>query len=276
MEEVPLNKQHIYLFGMRRSGNHVFADWLKSLGEGGWHHYNNCVIRENGMVKTGQLEGDENGVNSLVTFEDMKYKEAKEKLPRRWDILLLRDPYTLFASRLMHIRIKEDSPIDMICKDAIKTWKENADAFMCYDPSNVVSFNEWYESENYRALISEQLGFPFSDEGFGSKAGWRFSGGSSFNGDPSPFESYKKLFDDKEYLSLFDEEIVDLAKCNFDIDPPPNLKYDKDFVDGVEKIVTQVLWAVHQGSQESARSLLDEGLRKYPHSSRLSQLLHYA
>lgn len=279
MQEVPLNKPHIYLFGMRRSGNHVFADWLKGMGEGGWVHYNNCTLRDDGLVETGSpvqgLEYD-TSLNSLITFEDHKFNESMEKLPERVSVLLLRDPYNLFASRLQHMRTKEDSPIEMICNDAIKTWKEHADAFAGYDPYLIVSFNRWYEDQEYREHIAKRLGMEFSDEGFGSKAGWLFSGGSSFEGQPDPMNSYhNNMAEDKEFLSMFDDEMVDLARCLFGVEPPENAKYDEAFHNGVEKAVTQVLWAVHQGEHDSARALLECEQISFPHSSRLSQLLHY-
>jgi hypothetical protein len=283
MEQVDLNKPAHYLFGMRRSGIHVFSDWLMAMGDG-WDHYNNVVIRDDNTVESGQVTFhpitteclDRGYGEGLITFEDYKYSESMEKLPPKPSILLLRDPYNLFASRLQHIRTKDDSPLEMICEDAIKTWKEHAKAFCEYSPYLIVPFNMWYTDEAYRKRICKTLDLPFSDDGFGSKAGWVFSGGSSFGGEPDPMNSYhKNMAEDKEFLSMFDDEVVELARRIFNLEPPANARYDEEFHQGVEKAVTEVLWAVHCGAEDAARNLLRVNQGKYPNSSRLTQLLHY-
>lgn len=274
MQEVPLNKKHIYLFGMRRSGNHVFADWLKAHDpDGGWIHYNNCTCDENGIVKTGQIDGDEDSHNSLITFEDLKYKEIMSKLPPRRDILLLRDPYNLFASRLQLIRTRDDAELDMICQNAFNLWKEHALAFCQYEPYLIVNFNLWYKDQEDRKRISETLGFEFTDEGFGSKAGWRFSGGSSFGNTPDPLNSYhENMAEDQEFLKLFDDEIVKEASVIFGLDPPQNLSYDEEFNKGVEKAVNFILLAIHKCEMDTAFSMWQDMMDNYPLSSRLKQL----
>ena len=62
-------------------------------------------------------------------------------------------------------------------------WKEYAREFLNphFLPHALrVNFNRWYVNPDYRREIAAQLGWTFNDRGFGSKAGWRFSLGSSF------------------------------------------------------------------------------------------------
>jgi hypothetical protein len=63
------------------------------------------------------------------------------------------------------------------------------------------------------------------------------------------------MSEDQEFLSMFDEEIVELARDIFEIEPPANIRYDEPFNKGVQRIVTEVLWAEYCGYRESALNL---------------------
>lgn len=268
METTTFDSVDFFLMGMRRSGNHVFADWLKA-HEGPWRHYNNCCDQDGDCLLAGQVEGIAGKV--LATFEDVKYRNLAKVTGNKPVILLLRDPYNLFASRLKMIRTKPEAELDMICDDAFKIWKENAWAFM-HEKVIVVSFNRWYSDQEYRKSISERLGLEFTDVGFGSKAGWKFSGGSSFGGEPDPMNSYhKNMARDEEFLGLFDVEVQQFAKTIFGIDPPEGVRYDQQWNEDVEKAVNHILKSLIFHEQPTDPTF-QEIVKMYPASSRIRQL----
>ena len=167
----------------------------------------------------------------LISFEDQPLDFVAETVrPSRQAVLMLRDPFNQFASRLRNIenhRLKDVSHVVTVNQVNPALWKQYAREFLRpnYLPHAVrLNFNVWYTSVSYRRHIAEQLGWTFTDQGFGSTDGWRFSRGSSF-GDRDPknldlFNRWRAYRDDPEFLSYCDDEIRQLSAEIFDFVPP--------------------------------------------------------
>jgi hypothetical protein len=167
----------------------------------------------------------------LLSLEDvpLDYIAASVKRPNKV-LLLLRDPFNMFASRLGIIRKHRGRDVmGHASANRINPalWKQYAREFIetHYLPHAVrVNFNRWYTSADYRRQISELLGWTFTDRGFGSTDGWRFSQGSSFGQTDARnldlFERWKVYQNDREFAGYFDDEIRQLSKALFDFVPP--------------------------------------------------------
>lgn len=268
--------------GLRRSGNHAVIDWIFGHCKS-WIHYNNCVLHEDGGAESASYvaqstpEYAEKGVfYSLASFEDYDLSYIEEHLsePR---VLLLRDPFNMFASRLQNVRNfnkKEDATfccLDMVSDRGFEMWKRYARAFLENNQFVKIDFNRWFSSVDYRQDTSNRLGFTFSDKKFGSKRGWRHSGGSSFGSKPDPLNSYKNLSEDEEYLSLFDEETLDLCRqVGYEV---PNLNFCRP--DGYHESIAHVLSEVERMDSEVSIGVLEQSLKVYTQSTILRQHLEF-
>lgn len=99
------------------------------------------------------------------------------------DILILRDPYNLLASRMKHenIGLKTRS----VFKSFAEMWIEYAREFLGetnYLKNNkyLINYNQWARNYNYRKETAENLKLNFTDAGFDNIT--NYGGGSSFNG----------------------------------------------------------------------------------------------
>jgi hypothetical protein len=212
-------------------------DWLLQHQEGYQVHYNQAVPVCSGSFQIQDEEiarfpGDAGKpLFELISFEDLPLDFVAAKVrPSRQAVLVLRDPFNTFASRLRNIHNHRANDVWRIATaNRIKPalWKQYAREFLSprYLPHAVrLNFNVWYASASYRRYISEQLGWTFTDQGFGSTGGWNFSRGSSF-GDRDPrnldlsnrWQAYR---DDAEFLSYCDDEIRQLSLEIFDFAPP--------------------------------------------------------
>ena len=250
------NHTLVRIVGMSRSGNHAIINWLLAQLPGRWCFLNCAEPKTNPFhsarpTEEGKcwrsndpgfdLEAHQAGRLSpkdslLVSHEDTFLKrafgpDASERqrawvgdFERRLDVLILRDPYNLFASRW---RFGHQAFGDHIM---MRMWKQHARAFLGHTralsgPVLGVSYNTWASDEDYRAEIAGQLGLDFTDEGFSEIA--RCGGGSSFDGtryDGRPdrmklFERWQHYRDDRQFRALFDADTVDLARSIFG--PPP-------------------------------------------------------
>lgn len=103
------------------------------------------------------------------------------------NILILRDPYNLFSSRIRKASLvnnpaypKYASPV---MDRALKLWKSHANEYLgltnFLEHKVCIYFDSWFSNIEYRQNISRKLSLKFTDKGFHkvSKEG----GGSSFN-----------------------------------------------------------------------------------------------
>ena len=211
-------------------------DWLLKHQAGDKVHYNQAVPVSPGYLEAPcnqvcQFRGDAaKPLFELISFEDLALDLAAAKVrPPRQAVLILRDPFNTFASRLRSIqnsRGPDAARTAMVNRVDPALWKQYAQEFLNprYLPHAVrLNFNVWYLSASYRRYISEQLGWTFTDQGFGSTSGWKFSQGSSF-GDRDPkhldlFNRWRVYQDDPRFQGYFDDEIRHLSEEIFDFAP---------------------------------------------------------
>ena len=151
------------------------------------------------------------------------------------EILLLRDPFNTFASRLHLMR---QQPKNVFVKDFLlpdedgtallpRRWKFFAEEYLgktnhLRNDKLVINFNRWVIDREYREQLCDALGVPFRDEhkehvpvyGFGSSFDRRrFDRRGSAMKLTQRWEHFR---DDPEYMSFFsDPDIIKLSQAIF-------------------------------------------------------------
>lgn len=237
---------------LRRSGSHAVLNWLASL----WRSEPICFVNDVGRKKGIALDQPSNTLPSLTenavglhnphsvlihSYEDERlrkianhpFAQEHETAKRKINVLLLRDPYNLFASRL---RIMRDRPGNGSFRDMLMTetriglfflpklWKFYAKEFLgetnrLRGEKIPVNFSKWVDDAQYRRSLCRALGVEPDDSeknrvpriGFGSSFDrCRFDGRAdrmklderwkSFVGDPV----FDELIEDDELRELSD------------------------------------------------------------------------
>lgn len=98
---------------------------------------------------------------------------------RRFDILLLRDPWNLFASMIKGGMMHEANH-----QQLVELWINHAteavgESHHLVEPSVVIRFNDWFASRTYRGELLKQFGLEPRKDAYQSVP--RFAGGSSFD-----------------------------------------------------------------------------------------------
>ena len=257
IEEVNQEKEFRFV-GLSRSGNHAVINWVIDQIEGKYC-FLNCTepkrnpfltarpLTEGGKVyrtniKNFDLAKEQKGERSMRDYliyshEDCflgslnkkKWKETemswKGRSRERKDVLILRDPFNLFASRIKsgllrgHYTHHGVKPISLLTLRRI--YKQHEREFLgeknYLKNKVVINFNLWTTDKEYRRSLCEKLEIPFSDKGFREVA--EVAGGSSFDGtrfsgstDKMDLHSrWKEYATDEEYWAMFDTEMVELA-----------------------------------------------------------------
>jgi len=200
-------KRLLVLRGMKRSGNHALIQWIRA---------NLPVVFFNNAVQIGPILKGERALpeplpfnrwlsqqsrvpflarartyhkDVLVSFEDThpEWQLFSATPPATLSILILRDPYNLFASRIRKGSSTRMSayknPPNPTFHRMIELWKAHARAFLNETsgrPDVPVYFNRWFCSPGYRQRIADSLAMPNSDAGLDIVPG--YGGGSSFDG----------------------------------------------------------------------------------------------
>src|SRR5690606_33971140 len=84
---------------------------------------------------------------------------------RRIDVLVLRDPFNLFASRIKGGLGEVSHAV------ALRIWRQHAGEFLgrrtlSVNPLVPINFNRWACDADYRARTADALGMKFTDAGF--------------------------------------------------------------------------------------------------------------
>ena len=139
---------------------------------------------------------------------------------RRLDVLVLRDPFNLFASR------RAMGASTLPAATAVRMWKQHAaeylgrPRYLKRDPV-FVNYNRWVACREYRRGLAGRLGLAFTDAGVDAVPAC--GGGSSFDGvrfdgrarRMPVFERWLRFAGDPGYDRLFDPELVGLASRIF-------------------------------------------------------------
>jgi hypothetical protein len=263
MENDQKAQQHEYrILGLSRSGNHAVINWVISQLEGEYVFLNCTEPKHNPFLtcRPLALEGDSYLTNkpdfdlekeqkgSLTIKDYLIYNHedsflgslnsaAQQKARTQWvgqsklqkDVLILRDPFNLFASRIKaglirgHYTHHGARPISTLTLKRI--YKQHAHEFLGNRKNLknkiLVNFNLWTSNMSYREDLARQLDIPFRDSGFTEVPA--VAGGSSFDGitfagkanEMRLQDRWRAFEDDEEYWKLFDEEIVDLTEQIF-------------------------------------------------------------
>ncbi|MBF2034095.1 MAG: hypothetical protein IGR92_01130 [Leptolyngbyaceae cyanobacterium T60_A2020_046] len=236
-----INQTEIRMIGLRRSGNHALIKWIQKQQEGKFTHINDIPVRENPYRHEYEyfidhypeypkviqrLQRESRGIFEpkdclIYNYEDHTLGEILDpglerkhdwyvgKSAKRIDILIMRDPFNLLASRIK----KGFISVKSTRANFTDLWLSYAREFVGetnYLTHNkvCVSYNRWIQDEAYRREIAEQLGLTFTDAGFNHVA--RRAGGSSFdgtqhNGDPTKMDltgRWRHYLDNNLYRSL--------------------------------------------------------------------------
>lgn len=137
-------------------------------------------------------------------------------------LIVLRDPFNNFASRLQRRNISHDIPI----KDARTIWKDQARSF----GDSSISYNKWFANKEYRQNLSQHLGLKFNDAKLKNVSMWGEGSsvdGLKFDGKAQQMNTmfrYQYFANHPEFLELFDTETVELSERIFAFNPLEQLK----------------------------------------------------
>jgi len=213
-ETTIINKKEIRVLGLMRSGNHAIINWLQSQAKGEVWHLNNLIPKENpyrykyehlkdfyypkyrctGELYHREAQGDFTSKDCLIySYEDYAinqvandYFEQKHDLylgksQARYDVIIIRDPFNLLASRIKknYLTVKAKN------KTVIELWLEYAQEYLgetqyLKNQKITINYNQWFRDITYRQQIAAKLQLEFTDAGINTVHGC--GGGSSFEG----------------------------------------------------------------------------------------------
>jgi hypothetical protein len=244
-----VNARELRIVGMSRSGNHAIINWILQQADGRTCFLNCCEPKthpfrsarpaaDGKCVEASEpsfdLAAEREGRFSakdwlLYSYEDcflgMVNHPLFERYHDEWvgasahrrDVLILRDPFNLFASRIAHAGMTRETSTHK------RIWLQHAREFLGlrhYLPKTrlAVSYNRWTVDRAYRRSIAEALGLRFTDRGYSTVAAT--AGGSTFDGmrydgraaQMKVLERWKRFAGDRLYRSLFDEEMIGLSR----------------------------------------------------------------
>ena len=247
-----INQTELRVIGMSRSGNHAIIQWILAQAPGRWC-FLNCAEGKSNPFETARVMDD--GEPYRVNYEGFDLERERQgdftrkdwlvfnhedaflahacsdaferehdawvgPSRRRLDVLVLRDPFNLLASRLRALNFCE--PVSV----ARRIWKQHARQFagrprrLRHGPV-LINYNRWVAEMDYRRELAEQLGLPFTDEGVQDVAAC--AGGSSFDGltfdgearRMKVLERWRYYADKPHFWAIFDEQMIELSQQIF-------------------------------------------------------------
>lgn len=223
----------ITLTGMSRSGNHGLIRWIIAhYEEAGYivHFYNNTVVAFLEHIHFMMPDVDRSSKRVLlVSLEDVVINERFSKMSSLADhnILLVRDPANLFASRLAGLAPDRGLSVpdgatekerELAGVATLKSMPTQIDKYKnhygeFYGATNFlrnkicVGYNRWVADEGYRKdIVDRALGLRFSDSKYKARAG------SSFGKSPASTDEYfhrwKAFWDHPLYATIRDDDFL--------------------------------------------------------------------
>jgi len=233
-----MNKINLVIkqIGDRQGGQHGVVRWLMAQFNGIYFWKNNAGIRHNILEiskfpdmslfkKNKKIFIDENLIAIFAGYEDTTLArvnrfEFLKFADKQYNIIVLRDPYNLFASKIYNWTKNSPHKRQQYSKK-LKVWKQKAREVLnkeCY----FINFNKWFVNKKYRKeIISWFPEFTFTDD---NKELVRGLGKSSFdkkefNGKASQMnllKRYKTVIDDPLMKNLIeDKEVTELSNQIF-------------------------------------------------------------
>ncbi|GFE68807.1 hypothetical protein [Chroococcus sp. FPU101] len=205
-----VNQKEIRVIGLKRSGNHAIINWIwKQYGED-VTHLNNLRVKCNPYrflyehYPTERLKREALGNFTekellIYSYEDHRLEDIVHqsfekkhdlylgKSAKRYDLLILRDPFNCFASRIkMYINKNQyDKHHTLVTNESVKLWLSYAQEFLgetnfLKNNKICINYNLWCSEIDYRQQLAKQLDLEFSDAEFERVK--EQGGGSSFDG----------------------------------------------------------------------------------------------
>ena len=258
----PANDCEIRIVALRRSGHHAVINWLLRQIDGRYAFLNDCHAGTNPFLSCGRRSSryaapfsqhdsmwwwqeaagrhskrdfllynheDQTPVQVATAHGERNRERWVGRSARRFDMLILRDPFNLLASRLRwayggRLHPSVDSPFA-----ARESWKAHAREYLgetAYLPDRLtVSFNAWFTDPGYRKALARLLGIRWTDRGIHEVARWGPAlWGDSFDGlkydgratEMKVLDRWRVYADDPLFVCLFeDEELVELSERVF-------------------------------------------------------------
>ncbi|SFG71091.1 hypothetical protein SAMN04488020_103261 [Palleronia marisminoris] len=267
-----MNEREIQVLGMSRSGNHAVCNWifaqadepklLLNCAEGKTDPFATCRPFSTGEpgwrgVPDPGTAPEPGARRALVmhSYEDSWFAHAFSRelethhdawlgaSRRRVRLLILRDPYNLFASRL-----KMGAALSTHVSRTM--WKQHAREALGdtrrVEDKVVVLYNRWATQKDYRRDLAARLGLTFTDAGASDVP--QTMGGSSFDGtafdgraaEMATRDRWRAYAHDPIYRAIFDPEMVSLATRLFG-PPPAGLDLPRTDV-GTEAVASGAGW----------------------------------
>lgn len=260
------NANELRVVGMSRSGNHAILQWILTQTRGRWAFLNCAEPKTNPFETARPLARGDRALASYSSFDldreaggALSHKDwlvysyedtflGKVASPvfedrrtdwlgtseRRFDLLIVRDPFNLFASRRRagFYRGSDRAPPGMVSEaTGIRIWKQHAREALGQrdnlrgDRRIVIRYNDWADDREYRRRTAERLGLEFDDSTADSVP--RTAGGSSFDGTGADgaahrmavTERWRHYRDDAGFRALFDREALELSEALFGVIP---------------------------------------------------------
>jgi hypothetical protein len=229
-------KKEIRIFGMQRSGNHAIINWITKQ-QPGYVFFLNHGDPLAPFDAHRDYQPPSKPIDLFVhSYEDHRFSPQLLRiadsnrsfyydLPKaHYDLLVLRDPLNLFASRLRsgYTGARRNDRYNQT-----DLWLTYAEEYLgktqSLGPSKVpVSYNQWCTDEAYRKNLARCLGLQFSDAGFNEVP--VYGGGSSFEGrkkngqasDMNTRDRWKHFVDDESFITCFrDPRIINTSEKIF-------------------------------------------------------------
>lgn len=256
-----VNQRELRVIGLSRSGTHAVINWLLAQVEGRYCFLNCAEPKSNPFLTARPLDsglpyqsnyggfdlareqggrfshkdilihGYEDCFLSMVCGKafERRHDEFVGASAERLDVLILRDPYNLFASRKKAGIDRDASPEEFEVSTwgtIARIWRQHARAFIrerrySAQPLVTVSYNRWARDPAYRAALAERLGLQFNDAGFRHVPA--VASGSSFDGvryhgrpeSMKVLERWRHFQHDSHFWNLFEDEMVKLSERIF-------------------------------------------------------------
>ncbi|NEP03880.1 MAG: hypothetical protein F6K25_09825 [Okeania sp. SIO2G4] len=254
-----VNQKEIRVAGMKRSGNHAIINWVKSQQNGDVGFINNVLANQNPYrykyenlrdkfpehkwaIEHNRQQAKGNFIKRdclIYSYEYFPLEQiANDKFERnhdiylgksatRYDILIIRDPFNLLASRLkISSKVAYFLSVNSPNKTMIDLWLDYAKEYLGetnYLKHNkvCVNYNQWFADVEYRRNIADKLQMEFSDAGIDMVTS--FGGGSSFEGKEfdgkatsmDVLNRWRKVVDNPQYKKFFNREIFEYSERIF-------------------------------------------------------------
>lgn len=242
-----INQKEIRVAGLRRTGNHAIIGWIRSQHPAkSWHlnhppagknpyqylyaHYKKPHLRQEAIGKFEKkslliISYEDQPLDQICSPKFEKFHDVYVGLSEAcFNVLILRDPFNLLASRL---KSKMSSLDDDSAYNALQLWKAYAREFLnetqlLKGNKICINYSQWHLDKPYRQELAKSMDLVFTDSGRERVRG--YGGGSSFDGrnldgNASQLDILNRwqAFEDvSQFWQLFrDEELLHYAKSIF-------------------------------------------------------------